>query len=89
MIALHVPEAMLVAIFVLLIIASHAALVTRDDRRRGRADRTYDLRYPREWRIPAAVAGTALVLAALLVTGRGKPWEGAARVVLALLGAGA
>jgi hypothetical protein len=89
MIALHVPEAVLVAIVVVLHLAAHAAVVTRDARRRGSGTRSYDLRYPREWRIPGAVIGAVLLFAALLVTGHEHPFEGAARVVLALFGAGA
>jgi hypothetical protein len=88
-IELHAPEAVMVGVAVLLHVSAHAAAVTRDARRRGTHQRSYDLRYPRSWRLSGAAGGAILLLAALLVTGRGSPYEGAARVVLALLGAGA
>lgn len=88
-IELHAPEAVLVAIVVALHLSAHAAAVTRIARRRGGDMHSYDLRYPRAWRCSGAVCGALLVLAALFVTGRGNsPWEGAARVVIALIGAG-
>jgi hypothetical protein len=89
MIALHAPEAVFVAIVVILHLAAHAAAVTRDARRRGPGAKSYDLRYPAEWRIPGAVSGAILLCAALLVTGHEHPFEGAARIVIALFGAGA
>lgn len=90
MIALHEQETMVVGAALLGQLAAHGVLAAR------RADRLacgnapgHVLRYPAVWRVGVVLGGTAVIAIALLVAGRGNPFEGAARVVLALVGAGA
>lgn len=86
MIALHVPEALVVGTLLFLHVAAYASAVTRAAR--GRTGAPHDLRYPAAWRAAGVLAGVILVLAALLIDGRGNAWEPEARVAVALLGAG-
>lgn len=87
MIGLHGPEALVVGTVVFLHVAAYAASVNRAAKRRDHGGVPHELLYPTAARIAGAAGGLVLILAALLVRGRGNAWEAEARVVLALLGA--